>query len=156
MTQRQPRRDDLLTSFEVASQPGNERVVLARVADAVAGVGLDGRQTRRLETAVAEAAMNAIEHGNREAATVPVEVEVFRSDGGLVVAITDQGGGGTSPADLPEPDLDLKLAGEQTPRGWGLFLIRHMVDSLWVTDHGPRHTVWLEMEVSPASGAERP
>ncbi len=28
------------------------------------------------------------------------------------------------------PDLDAKLEGRQKPRGWGLFLIRHMVDGM--------------------------
>jgi hypothetical protein len=28
------------------------------------------------------------------------------------------------------PDLEAKLAGEQSPRGWGLFLIESMVDEL--------------------------
>lgn len=141
-----------IASFAVASLPGNERVALQRVTEAAAGCGLDSRQTGRLQTAVAEATMNAIEHGNHEKGEVPVEVEVFRSAQELVVAITDQGGGGPDPSELAEPDLDLKLAGQQTTRGWGLFLIRNMVDAFWVTDHGGRHTVWLGVELDPISG----
>ncbi|MGH7693100.1 MAG: ATP-binding protein [Candidatus Dormibacteria bacterium] len=152
MNQRPPSRADLIASFVVASLPGNERVALERVAEAVAACGLDAPQTGRLKTAVAEATMNAIEHGNRERADVSVEVEVFRCGEELVVSITDQGGGARGVAEVPEPDLDLKLIGQQTARGWGLFLIRNMVDSLWVTDRGPRHTVWLGMEISPAVG----
>ena len=62
LAQPAPRR---LAAFEVASEPGNERLALARVAEAVAASGLAPARLERLKTAVAEATMNAIEHGNR-------------------------------------------------------------------------------------------
>ena len=40
-------------------------------------------------------------------------------------------------------DLEAKLAGLQTPRGWGLHLIRHMVDDLIVSDVDGQHVVEL-------------
>jgi anti-sigma regulatory factor (Ser/Thr protein kinase) len=60
----------------------------------------------------------------------------------LVVRITDRGGG----QEIPEPEmpnLEAKLAGAQTPRGWGLFLIKNMVDELNVTTDDLHHTVEL-------------
>ncbi|MGC1183911.1 MAG: ATP-binding protein [Candidatus Dormiibacterota bacterium] len=132
-----------LAAFVLPSEPGNERQALARVADAVAGSGLSANQLERLKTAVAEATMNAIEHGNRDRSDVPVEVTVVEETGAVVVTISDQGGGnGAHPAPV-EPDLDEKLAGLQTPRGWGLFLIRHMVDEVDEVRDGERHTVRL-------------
>ena len=71
-----------LASFAVASEPGNERVALARVAEAVAGCGLTGPRLERLKTAVAEATMNAIEHGNRNRPEIPVDVEVIQDGAG--------------------------------------------------------------------------
>jgi anti-sigma regulatory factor (Ser/Thr protein kinase) len=44
------------------------------------------------------------------------------------------------PSDLPAPDLEAKLSGQQSPRGWGLFLIRNMVDEMRVTTV-PGHNV---------------
>ena len=41
-----------------------------------------------------------------------------------------------SPSDAEAPDIERKLAGEQKPRGWGLFLIKNMVDSMDVTSDG--------------------
>jgi anti-sigma regulatory factor (Ser/Thr protein kinase) len=137
-----------LASFTVRSEPGNERVALAQVADAVAGEGLSPARLERLKTAVAEAAMNAIEHGNRNQPEVPVDVEVTAGDGDIVVTITDQGGAPELAGPGAEPDLDAKLAGAQPPRGWGLFLIRHMVDAMDVTTEGQRHTVRLVMRAS--------
>src|SRR5580658_7013168 len=97
-----------LTSFAVASEPGNERMALARVAEAVAGRGLPADRLERLKTAVAEATMNAIEHGNRNRAEIPVDVEVIQDGGDIVVTISDRGGehSPAAPADPTEaPDL---------------------------------------------------
>jgi anti-sigma regulatory factor (Ser/Thr protein kinase) len=41
------------------------------------------------------------------------------------------------------PDIDAKLAGLQSPRGWGLFLIRNMVDELNTSSDDRHHTVEL-------------
>jgi anti-sigma regulatory factor (Ser/Thr protein kinase) len=141
-----------LASFTVRSEPGNERVALAQVADAVAGEGLSPGRLERLKTAVAETAMNAIEHGNRNQPEAPVDVVVTVADGDIVVTITDQGGAPEEAGPAAEPDLAAKLAGEQAPRGWGLFLIRHMVDAMDVTTEGTRHTVRLVMRAGGADG----
>ena len=47
--------------------------------------------------------------------------------------VTDRALSGPVPTDADTPDLERKLAGEQKPRGWGLFLIEHMVDSMDVS-----------------------
>jgi serine/threonine-protein kinase RsbW len=141
-----------LASFTVRSEPGNERLALAQVAEAVAGEGLSPGRLERLKTAVAEAAMNAIEHGNRNQPEVPVNVEVMVADGDIVVTISDQGGAAEEAGPAAEPDLAAKLAGEQAPRGWGLFLIRHMVDAMDVTTEGTRHTVRLVMRADGRGG----
>lgn len=141
-----------LASFTVRSEPGNERVALTQVAEAVAGEGLSPGRLERLKTAVAETAMNAIEHGNRNQPEVPVDVVVTVADGDIVVTITDQGGAPEEAGPAAEPDLAAKLAGEQAPRGWGLFLIRHMVDAMDVTTEGTRHTVRLVMRADGADG----
>jgi len=142
-----------LAAFTVRSEPGNERLALTQVAAAVAGEGLSPARLERLKTAVAEAAMNAIEHGNRNQPEVPVDVEVTAADGDIVVTITDQGGAPEQAGPGAEPDLAAKLAGEQAPRGWGLFLIRHMVDAMDVTTEGTRHTVRLVMRAGGRDGA---
>lgn len=147
-----------LASFSVPSVPGNERLALTQVAAAVAGEGIAGRRLERLGTAVTEAIMNAIEHGNGGDPGIAVGVEVLRAGPDILVAVTDSGGGHRPPGRAPgEPDLARKLAGEQDPRGWGLFLIRHMVDAVRVTTDGPLHTVWLTVRAdAPGDAAARP
>jgi anti-sigma regulatory factor (Ser/Thr protein kinase) len=103
---------------------------------------LPQRTLERLKTAVAEATMNAMEHGNHYRAEVPVVIEVSASDAELSIKITDEGSG--PPAFHSEtPDLEAKLEGMQTPRGWGLFLIKNMVDDMNVTGDEHHHTVEL-------------
>jgi anti-sigma regulatory factor (Ser/Thr protein kinase) len=150
-----PRR---LDAFTLASEPGNERLALTRVAGTVKDLGLSEARLERLKTAVAEATMNAIEHGNGNRAEIPVEVEVTLDGDDIIIAISDQGGEAHAAAqnagDPEEPDLLKKLDGAQTPRGWGLFLIRNMVDAMNVTTDGQRHTIWLTMRTGGAAHAE--
>ena len=131
-----------LAELSIPSEPGNERRAAEEVARAVSGLGLPKRNLERLKTAVAEATMNAMEHGNHYRAEVPVVIEVSASDAELSIKITDEGSG--PPAFHSEtPDLEAKLEGMQTPRGWGLFLIKNMVDDMNVTGDEHHHTIEL-------------
>jgi len=135
----------ILTAFSIPGEEGNERLAMDRVAAAVDGLGLAPARLERLKTAVSEAAMNAIEYGSEGRADVPVDIEVETTADSIVVRITDRALSGTVPDDAEEPDIERKLAGEQKPRGWGLFLIRNMVDSMDVTSDGNTQTVTLTM-----------
>ena len=135
--------------LEVESRPGNERGVAEQVGAAAAAAGLSDGRLERLRTAVAEATMNAMEHGNAYRPDQPVRVEVLVSEQAVVVRITDHGEPGDEPVE--QPDLEAKLAGLQRPRGWGLFIIRNMVDRLEESTAGGRHTLELTMQTGGAS-----
>jgi anti-sigma regulatory factor (Ser/Thr protein kinase) len=140
-----------LAGLSVPSEPGNERRAMEEVAATVEGLGLSDRTLERLKTAVAEATMNAMEHGNHYRAELPVIIEVAASDAELSVKITDEGSG--PPAFHSEtPDLEAKLEGMQTPRGWGLFLIKSMVDEMNVTGDEHHHTVELILHLDGREG----
>src|SRR5438874_9702386 len=132
--------EHVLAEFHEPSASGNERKIMQRVAEAVQDVGLEPARFERLKTAVSEAAMNAIEHGNHGDPTLPVHVRVSRTDHELTVRIVDNGGGKEIP-EAETPDLEAKLAGLQKPRGWGLFLIKNMVDDLRTHTTETHHTV---------------
>jgi anti-sigma regulatory factor (Ser/Thr protein kinase) len=136
----------VLAEFEVASAPGNEREAIARVADAVAGLGLEPARLERLKTAVAEATMNAMEHGNEYRADRPVSIRVIHTPERLSVHVTDRGDAGEL---LPpeKPDLEAKLEGRQKPRGWGMLLIEEMVDETSVTSDEGKRTVELALHL---------
>jgi serine phosphatase RsbU (regulator of sigma subunit)/anti-sigma regulatory factor (Ser/Thr protein kinase) len=143
----------VLAAFELPSAPGNERQAMELVERAVAGVGLPPTRLERLKTAVAEATMNAMEHGNEYRPDRPVSIRVLRSADRLRVQVTDRGDAGEL-ANAEEPDLEAKLEGRQKPRGWGLFLIEKMVDEARVTGEGGGRTVELvlRLEGGPDDG----
>jgi anti-sigma regulatory factor (Ser/Thr protein kinase) len=144
-------RRSVLAEFSVPSEPGNERMAMERVAEAIGELEVRGENLERLKTAVAEATMNAMEHGNHYRAESPVLIEVLASDTQLSVKITDEGSG--PPAFHSEtPDLEAKLEGKQTPRGWGLFLIKSMVDEMSITGDDGHHTIELVVRLGAEGG----
>lgn len=132
----------LLTEGEVPSAPGNERMAIEQVTEAVAALNLPAKRLAELQTAVAEATMNAMEHGNHYQSDKPVAIQVLASKTAVAVRITDHGGDQTIP-EAETPDLEAKLEGLQTPRGWGLFLIKNLVDEMRVTSDEHHHTIEL-------------
>ena len=143
-----------LAELSIPSEPGNERRAMEEVARAVSELRLPERTLERLKTAVAEATMNAMEHGNHYRAEVPVLIEVSASEAEISVKITDEGSG--PPAFHSEtPDLEAKLEGEQSPRGWGLFLIKNMVDDMNVTGDEHHHTIELILHLDGRAEGEK-
>jgi anti-sigma regulatory factor (Ser/Thr protein kinase) len=136
----------VLVEFSVASEPGNEREAIRQLEPALAAAGLSAARLERMKTAVAEAVMNAMEHGNGFDPDLPVDVRLVGDGDVLRVEVTDRGSARPMP-EAPEPDIEAKLAGEQTPRGWGLFLIRNMVDELDVSGDDEHHTTRLVMRL---------
>ena len=128
---------------------------MIRVAEAVEELNMPGERLERLKTAVAEAAMNAIEHGNQNRPQLPVQVRVVATDDELRVHITDQGGARPIP-EAETPDIEAKLEGLQTPRGWGLFLIRNMVDGMAISGDESHHTIELVLDLKGEENAGDP
>jgi anti-sigma regulatory factor (Ser/Thr protein kinase) len=144
----------MLDEWAVPSEPGNERMVMERVADDVKTLSLPIRKLEQIKTAVAEATMNAMEHGNHYQSEVPVNIQVLHSNTALAVRIRDQGGSRPIPA-AHEPDLEAKLAELQSPRGWGLFLIKNMVDEMNITSDETHHTIELIMYLEGGDSLEK-
>ena len=141
-----------LVEFSLPSEQGREIEARDRVAAAVRQLNLSSARMENLKTAVAEATMNAMEHGNGFRAEIPVQIRVVTTEKQLVVTITDQGG--SRPIPNPEtPDLDAKLAGLQSPRGWGLFLIKNLVDELRMASDEHHHTIELILNLGDEKNA---
>jgi serine phosphatase RsbU (regulator of sigma subunit)/anti-sigma regulatory factor (Ser/Thr protein kinase) len=136
----------ILDEFDALSVVGGERAVMERVSQAVQSLGMPTARLERLKTAVAETTMNAMEHGNHYQTDLPVSVRVATNQRELLVAITDQGG--AQPIiETVTPDLEAKLAGKQSARGWGLFLIKTMVDDMRTHSTDTQHTIELVMKL---------
>jgi len=121
----------VLLDVHIPSAVGNERLAMDQVVEALEPLGLAGERLERLKTAVSEAAMNAIEHGSGGQPEIPIQVRVTATSTQVQVRIADLGLGGEIPLGQSEvPDIEAKLRGDQSPRGWGLFLIEAMVDEV--------------------------
>ncbi|HEU5376875.1 MAG TPA: SpoIIE family protein phosphatase [Ktedonobacteraceae bacterium] len=134
----------LLAEWAIASAPGNERQATEQVASLVKPLSLPSERTENLKTAVAEAVMNAMEHGNQYQSDKPVTLQVLASETALSVRIRDENREQFI-AEPELPDIEAKLDGLQSPRGWGLFLIKHLVDEMRVSNEEDAHVVELIM-----------
>ena len=149
-----PPRQGVLADIMIASAPGNEREAMRQIAEAVAPLALAPERLERLKTAAAEATMNAMEHGNAYQAGVDVHIVVSTRASELTVAVTDSGAARPiEPA--ATPDIDAKLEGRQSPRGWGLFLIERMVDEVRQSSDADGHTVELVMHLEGGRDGQR-
>lgn len=121
------------TTVEVRlpSRLGYEKVAMSTAAAVAKLLGLPPERIEDLKTAVAEACINAIEHGNRLNEKLSVGVVLSSSDDVLEVKVIDDGKGIRSLP--PRPNIDRKMHGEEDPRGMGMFLIQALVDEAeWV------------------------
>jgi len=111
---------------------GYEKVAMSTASAVAKLMGFPEDRVEDLKTAVAEACINAIEHGNRLNEKLSVGVVLQAGDDALEVKVIDDGSGiRTKPA---KPDIDRKMHGEEDPRGMGMFLIQALVDEAeWVS-----------------------
>lgn len=115
------------------SRLGFEKVAMGTAASVAALMGFPGERIEDLKTAVAEACINAIEHGNQLNEQLSVGVILSATRDELEVKVIDNGSG---IAKQPQkPDIDRKIHGEEDARGMGMFLIQALVDEAeWVRD----------------------
>jgi anti-sigma regulatory factor (Ser/Thr protein kinase) len=134
----------VLGEFALPSESGIERVASDKVLELLVETPLKKSKLDRLKTAVAEATMNAVEHGNHFDRNKPVIIKVTMSEKAISVHISDHGGDHIIPENNV-PNLEAKLAGLESPRGWGMFIIRKMVDHFEIISGEEHHTVILSM-----------
>ena len=109
------------------SELGFEKVAMSTAASMAGLMGFSADRIEDLKTAVAEACINAIEHGNQLNSSLSVGVVLSTSDEGLEVKVIDDGAGVRQTL-AHTPDIDRKVHGEEDPRGMGMFLIQALVD----------------------------
>ena len=118
----------IITELRLPSRLGFEKVAMNTAASVAQIMGFSDDRVDDLKTAVAEACINAIEHGNRMNELLGVVVTLSMDDESLEVKIQDHGTGVHEDAHVP--DIDRKMLGEETPRGMGMFLIQALVDEV--------------------------
>jgi serine/threonine-protein kinase RsbW len=121
------------TTVEVRlpSRMGFEKVAMSTAAAVAKLMGFREDRIEDLKTAVAEACINAIEHGNRLNEKLSVGVILSAGIDSLEVKVIDDGKGMLKQPE--KPNIDRKMHGEEDPRGMGMFLIQALVDEAeWV------------------------
>lgn len=136
---------------QLPSRLGYEKVAMATVASVANLMGFREDRIEDLKTAVAEACINAMEHGNRLNERSSVGVVLSAGPESLEVKVIDHGEGLTTLP--PKPDINRKIHGEEDPRGMGLFLIQALVDQAeWVAGaNGKASHVRLVIRLDPPS-----
>ncbi len=118
--------------LRLPSRLGYEKVAMNTAASVARLMGFADDRVEDLKTAVAEACINAMEHGNKLDQGLSVGVILSMDADSLEVKVTDTGDGphGTT----APPDIDKKMHGEEDARGMGMFLIQALVDEAeWVS-----------------------
>jgi serine/threonine-protein kinase RsbW len=118
--------------LRLPSKLGYEKVAMNTAASVARLMGFSEERVEDLKTAVAEACINAMEHGNKMDAALTVGVILSIDQDSLEVKVTDTGGG--PQGEHAAPDIDKKMHGEEDARGMGMFLIQALVDEAeWVS-----------------------
>lgn len=115
------------------SELGYEKVAREAVAAFARRLGCDRERVEDLKTALGEACINAIEHGNGHVPGLRVDVSCVGCDDRLEVQVHDRGlkryqAGGTVAG------IDLKMRGLAPLRGMGLMMIAQLVDEAGFTE----------------------
>jgi len=119
--------DERTVEVNLPSKIGYERVAMECSASFAKMAGLGSERIEDLKTAVSEACLNAMEHGNKLRPDSRVIITMKREDGDFSVSIMDEGDGIKN---IPEPDIKKKIENLEPPNGLGLFLIKQLVDNV--------------------------
>lgn len=112
----------------IPSTLGYEQVAMESAASTARLMGFTPDRIEDLKTAVSEACMNAIEHGNKQESGTTVQIALTVEESRLQVDVRDSGNGFSG--DIRTPNIEAKLAGRETTRGWGMFLIKNLMDEV--------------------------
>lgn len=132
--------------ISVPNQLGYERIAMGSVAAFAETIGFLPDRIEDLKTAVAEACINAVQHGNKDHSDARVVVTMSFRDGVLYISVLDEGEGFKQ---IPkDPDIIRIMENLDPPMGFGIFLIKKLMDELEFkksTDH--RNEVRMAMRL---------
>lgn len=113
--------------LHIPSVMGFEKVAMECSASVAKKMGFTEDRIEDLKTAVAEACLNAIEHGNKMDTSTKVGITLTVEETKLQVAVKDEGKG---VGEISPPSIKNKMEGKEKPRGWGLFLIKNLINEV--------------------------
>ena len=134
----------------LTNELGYERIAMDSSASFAKIFGCPADRIEDLKTVVAEAAMNAIQHGNRGRANAKVTIFLDFKDDTIKVAVIDEGNG--IEEFPPNPDIARMIDNIDPPNGLGLFLIKQLADRVEFNQTASGgHEVKLAIKFRPAA-----
>lgn len=141
------RLDERTVEISLPNRVGYERIAMACSASFARMVGFVPERIEDLKSAVAEACINAMQHGNKWRPEARVVVNMNFRDDTFIVSVMDQGGG---MPEVPEfPGIVRIIEEDESTRGLGVFMIRRLVDRVkfnQTTTEG--HVVTIEIKLT--------
>jgi len=108
--------------LHIPSELGFEKVAMGAARSVAQKMGFSNDRILDLQTAIAEACTNAIEHGNRLNSAQRVEVVMTVEENALAVDVHDRG----RDAQFTEP----QIYDHHNHRGMGMYIIKQLVDEV--------------------------
>lgn len=112
--------------INLPNQLGYERVAMGSVAAFANSIGFPPDRIEDLKTCVAEACINAVQHGNKNRPDARVIVTMGFTDNVLHISVFDEGEGFKETP--KEPDIVRIMNNLDPPLGFGVFLIKKLMD----------------------------
>jgi serine/threonine-protein kinase RsbW len=129
----------------LANQIGYERVAMECSASFARMMGLSPERIEDLKTMVSEAAINAMQHGNKGRPDARVIVFMNCQGDTIHVSVMDEGDG--IKQFPPEPDIEKIIENLDPPIGFGLFLIKKLADQVEFNAIDGGHVVNMAIRV---------
>ncbi|MDX1995520.1 MAG: ATP-binding protein [bacterium] len=114
--------------LKIPCETGYEKIAMKMAGELAQKMGFSEERIEDLKTAVAEACINAMEHGNQFDISTKIYVAMTIHDDRLAIDVADEGRGGPPPNTVSSPDLEAQIDGLMMPGGMGLFVIKALVD----------------------------
>ena len=125
-----------IIELHIPSELGFEKVAIASAAIIAKKLGFSQARLEDLKTAVAEACINAIEHGNSMNINVTVLVVLKIEPRKVQVNVIDNG---HRPIPVTIPDRSKR----EDFRGMGMFLIRQLMDEVKIKSEPGRNEIQM-------------
>lgn len=127
---------------------GSERIAIEHASAFAGSVGFEDDRIEEIKTAVGEAALNAIEHGSPEDSAEVVIVRFWLEQEALKVSVASNGP--SFQLSDAKPDIRAKIEGKDRPRGWGVYLMKQLADSVEVCSENELSKVTMTFRVRNA------
>ena len=111
--------------IHIPSELGYEKIPIFAVGVIARKMGFSPDRVDNLKMAIGEAVTNAIEHGNQLNAEANVFVGLTVQSSSLTLDVVDQG-------QQPIPEIPAERGVRDDNRGWGMLLIKDLVDEVEV------------------------